>query len=100
MPLFEWDERKRAVNLAKHGVDFELAKLIFNGPTLEGPDNRGTYGERRVAAYGEANGLVPFVIYTWRGPCRRLISARKAGTHEQEIYRAHIAAAHGSQDEG
>lgn len=30
---FEWDERKREVNLAKHGVDFELAKLIFDGPT-------------------------------------------------------------------
>ncbi|GEP54652.1 hypothetical protein RSO01_18180 [Reyranella soli] len=38
MTPFEWDERKWAANLAKHGVDFELAKLIFEGPTLEGPD--------------------------------------------------------------
>jgi uncharacterized DUF497 family protein len=100
MPPFEWDERKRLTNLAKHGVDFEVARLIFNGPILEGPDNRRNYGERRVGAYGEARGLVLFVIYTWRGRRRRLISARKAGTHEQEIYRARVAAAQGRQDEG
>jgi hypothetical protein len=36
------NERKRAANLAKHGVDFELAKLIFDGPTLEGQTSDGT----------------------------------------------------------
>ena len=80
---FEWDERKRATNLTKHGVDFELAKLIFEGPTLEGPDDRRNYGERRIGAFG---------VYTWRGRRRRLISARKAGKHEQKIYASRIAA--------
>lgn len=49
---FEWDERKRAANLVKHGVDFELAKLIFEGPTLEGPDDCRDYGEPRLAPSG------------------------------------------------
>jgi uncharacterized DUF497 family protein len=29
---------------------------------------------------------VLFVVYTWRGNSRRLISARKAGSHERQIY--------------
>lgn len=100
MVPFEWDERKRAANLAKHGVDFELAKLIFEGPTLEGPDDRRNYGERRFGAFGMAKGIVLFVVYTWRGRRRRLISARKAGKHEQKIYAIRIAALSGAQEEG
>jgi len=29
---FEWDEGKRAANLAKHGIDFEDARAIWLGP--------------------------------------------------------------------
>ncbi len=28
---FEWDENKRQQNLAKHGVDFLRAALVFDG---------------------------------------------------------------------
>ena len=101
MEPFERDERKRADNLAKHGVDFdfELAKLIFDGPTLEEADDRLNYGERRFGAFGMAGGIVLFVVYTWRGERRRLISARKAGKHEQEIYATRIAALPGRPEE-
>ena len=98
MAPFEWDERKRAANLAKHGVDFELAKLIFEAPTLEGPDDRRNYGERRFGAFGMAKGIVLFVVYTWRGGRRRLISARKAGKDEQKIYASRIAALPGATE--
>lgn len=83
---FEWDEQKRAANLVKHGIDFECAKLIFEGQTLEGMDERRDYGEERIGAYGIADGELLFVVYTWRGNYRRIISARKAGTYEREIY--------------
>ncbi len=83
---FEWDEQKRAANLEKHGIDFEAARLIFDGPTVEFPDDRRDYGEPRIGAYGEVAGAVLFVVYTWRGNVRRLISARKAGSYEQEEY--------------
>ena len=33
--LFEWDESKRQTNLAKHHIDFEDAKRIFDGPVFE-----------------------------------------------------------------
>jgi len=93
--MFEWDERQRGANIAKHAVDFVRAALIFDGPIIEGPDDRRNYGEQRIGAYGEAGGDVLFVIYTWRGNKRRLISARKAGSHERERYDAEIAAARG-----
>jgi uncharacterized DUF497 family protein len=77
----------------------------FEGPTLEGPDDRRNYGERRFGALGMAKGIVVFVVYTWRDRRGRLISARKAGKHEQEIYASRIAALpsapeEGEQDEG
>jgi uncharacterized DUF497 family protein len=96
--VFEWDERRRTANLTKHGIDFERAKLIFDGPTLEGPDDRQKYGEQRIGAYGVAEGEVLFIVYTWRGSSRRLISARKAGTDERETYSARVAAG-GADDE-
>ena len=90
--MFEWDERKRRANLAKHAVDFERAALIFDGPIVEAADARRNYGEQRIGAYGKAGGDVLFVMYTWRGNNRRLISARKAGNHEREAYYTAIGA--------
>ena len=95
---FEWDEQKRLANLAKHGVDFEAAKLIFDGPTLEFPDDRRDYGEKRIGAYGEVAGAVLFVVYTQRDQTRRIISARKAGTNERQTYLARIAAGGADDD--
>lgn len=88
--MFEWDERKRTANATKHGVDFEVAKRVFGGPVIEIADLRRDYGERRIGAYGEISGEVLFVIYTWRGRRRRIISARKAGGDEAKLYRAAI----------
>jgi uncharacterized DUF497 family protein len=28
---FEWDEDKRLANLGKHGVDFGVAEILFDG---------------------------------------------------------------------
>jgi uncharacterized protein (DUF4415 family) len=81
---FEWDEQKRLANLARHGIDFAMARLIFAGPTLEFRDDRRDYGETRIGAYGEVSGVVLLVVYTRRGVSRRLISASKAGTQMNE----------------
>lgn len=97
--MFEWDEPKRLANLAKHGIDFEAAKLIFDRPTVEFPDSRRDYGEVRIGAYGEVAGAVLFVIYTQRGAVRRLISARKAGADERAYYFARRAA-QGADEQG
>ena len=44
---FEWDERKNAANIAKHGFDFVDAERIFDLPLLVDPDERNDYGEDR-----------------------------------------------------
>src|SRR3954454_15947183 len=85
---FEWDEEKREQNLAKHGIDFRRAAQIFRGRIVEEVDARRDYGERRVTCYGEIEGRVYVVIYTWRGLNRRLISARKANEREIRTYHA------------
>ena len=83
---FEWDENKRESNLSKHGIDFADAAKIFNRPVLERVDNRYDYGETRIVALGEENGIVLFVVYTWRGEVRRIISARRATKRERNKY--------------
>jgi uncharacterized DUF497 family protein len=89
---FEWDERKRKANLAKHGIDFAALAQMFQGDLLEYVDRRRDHGERRIKAIGEAGGLTVSVVYTWRGGRRRLISARKARADERKEYQAKLAA--------
>jgi uncharacterized protein len=74
-------------------VDFTRVVRIFEGPTLEAQDRR-EYGEARIGAFGETGGDVFFVVYTWRGAIRRIISARKAGSNERNLYRAAVSHSH------
>ncbi len=92
---FDWDDRKNAANVAKHGIDFADASRIFEAPVLEGIDDREDYGETRVAAVGVVEGRVLFVVYTRRGETRRIISARKANRHERQAYHRAIPAKEG-----
>ncbi len=86
MSAFEWDARKNAANLRKHGVDFEEAIGIFDGSVLEFSDDRFDYGEERVIAVGELQARLVVVVYACRGETRRIISARKANWNERENY--------------
>jgi uncharacterized protein len=52
-----WDRRKSRGNLARHGIAFEDAIRIFDGPTLEKVDDRFDYGEIRVYAISIVDGL-------------------------------------------
>ena len=84
---FEWDATKNAANIAKHGIDFEDAVRVFEGPTLLEQDERREYGEIRMIAYGVVDDRELTVIYTIRGTRRRIISARRAKKRERETYR-------------
>ena len=88
---FEWDEDKRARNLAKHGVDFIDIVSMFGGELLENIDNRRDYGETRIRCLGELDGRVFSVVYVRRDENRRIISARKANVREQRAYYARHA---------
>ena len=84
---YVWDRRKSRSNLTRHGVAFEDAVRIFDGPTLEKVDDRFDYGETRVYAIGVVNGLEVTVIYTDVSESeRRIISAWRAERHERAAY--------------
>ena len=84
---YTWDPKKNRRNIARHGIAFEDAVRIFDGPTLERVDDRFEYGEVRVYAIGLIGGVEITVIYAnvSRGE-RRIISAWKAERHEREAY--------------
>ena len=49
----EWDENKNRANIAKHGIDFEQAKAVFDDPyLLTFVDERFEYGELREISIG------------------------------------------------
>jgi uncharacterized DUF497 family protein len=86
---FEWDENKRAVNVAKHGIDFVDAVTIWNSSMLDPFAERVMEGERRVTAIGlpSTSEIIIAVVYTLRSDTIRIISARRARRNEREDYK-------------
>ena len=89
---YTWQEAKNRRNILLHGVAFEDAIRIFEGPTLEQVDDRFEYGETRIYAIGLVEGLEITVIYTDRDDDeRRIISAWRSEAHERRAYWRHVA---------
>ena len=89
MPIgFEWDNNKAASNTRDHeGVTFEQAAAAFSDPfAVEWLDEREDYGEERGVLLGMTGGQLLYVAYAERGDNIRIISARRATRHEQDIY--------------
>lgn len=81
---FEWDEQKRQTCLVKHGIDFEDAIGIFEGPMFVRRSDRD--GEERWVAVGEVEGRVVAVVYTIRSGRYRIISARRSRKNERRDF--------------
>jgi uncharacterized DUF497 family protein len=87
---FDWDAAKHERNRQERGFGFDFAALIFEGDTLEWPDDRRNYDEVRIRAIGQAEDLVLHVVFTDRGDVRRIISARLADRKERSRWRARL----------
>ena len=62
--MFEWDRAKNAANRKKHGISFEEAIEIFDGPVLSRPHD-DSRGERRERSYGLLRDAVAvYVVHT------------------------------------
>lgn len=84
---FEWDEAKNSRNMEKHGVSFETACRIFEGPVLSATDKRHDYGELRTNSIGAIAGIAFLTVtHTDRASVTRLISARPANRDERKRY--------------
>lgn len=86
---YQWDNRKAAVNLRKHSVDFADAVAVFeDDAALIAPDDEHDE-ERFVAAGQDTLGRVLVVVFTHRGDqIIRIISARRATARERREYEA------------
>ena len=88
---FEWDEAKNRANRVKHGISFEEASAIFDGPVFTAPDEREAYGEARFISIGRLSRLVVVAVaHTDREGRIRLISARRANRRETQAYYEHL----------
>ena len=83
--MFEWDERKRAINLAKHGFDFRDVPAMWEGPLMFLP-GRAVGEEERLVAIGLIQGRIVAALHVVRGGAIRLISVRRARGYEKETF--------------
>jgi hypothetical protein len=83
---FEWDDEKAKENKRKHGISFELAKLVFNDEDrVEFYDDNNSANEDRYDVIGKVSDIL-FVVYTERKDKIRIISARLATKIERRVY--------------
>src|SRR3989337_2458943 len=74
---FEWDEKKRLINIRKHGIDFADVPAIFELDTVTVIDDRFEYGEIRYQTLGLLTARVIMVVHTESETIIRIISARR-----------------------
>lgn len=85
---FEWDAKKAAANLHKHGVSFDEAVTAFGDPlSILSPDPDHSIGEERHLVLGmSGSGRLLVVAFAERPPRTRIISARLAIRRERQDY--------------
>jgi uncharacterized DUF497 family protein len=88
---FDWDDRKDASNLRKHGIDFDTASLAFDDPLHLLILDHEVDGEQRWQLIGMAADVALLVVVpTSRNDVDdelvRIISARKAEPYERRRY--------------
>jgi hypothetical protein len=87
---FTWDEEKRMNNIKKHGLDFSMAHIVFQGVTFSRLDDRFDYGENRYQTMGFLEDVV-IIAHTETSDEIRIISMRKATKNEEKRYFKHVA---------
>ena len=83
MPL-TYDPVKDRANIEKHGISLARAEDLEAAVALE--DDRKTYGEIRIRAFGYIDGKAYFLVFTRRGNDLRAISLRRARAKEIKRY--------------
>lgn len=91
---FSWDEAKSKSNEHKHGLRFEIARLVFDDPLHLTVQDRIENGQMRWQTLGLVDSLL-IVAHTWDLGDEnendgeehiRIISARRATKRERRIY--------------
>ena len=88
---FEWDARKASANVKKHSISFDEARTVFfdeNAKLIDDPDH--SLDEDRFVLLGLSSTLKIVLVchcYREQGNVIRIISARKAISHQSKQYR-------------
>ena len=82
---FEYDPVKSALNLAKHGIDFQAIQEIWEGKVIAAPSRSSS--ESRFLAIGVLAAKYWTVIITLRNEKVRIISARRSRKNEIKYYK-------------
>ncbi len=82
---FEFDPRKSAANLAKHGIDFVEAQRLWEDPDLLEIPAR-TDDEPRWLIIGRIDARLWSAVVTSRGDAIRVISVRRSRDDEVALY--------------
>ncbi len=86
---FSWDPSKAGINEQRHdGVSFNEAATVFQDAYFVVlTDDAHSYDEQRYWIIGESSQKrILLVVYTERGDCTHLISARPATRREVKVY--------------
>ncbi len=79
-----FDPEKSRANLEKHGISLARAVDLEQAVAIE--DNRRSYGETRIRAFGYIDGKPYCLVFTARGNDVRMISLRRARAKEIKRY--------------
>ena len=85
---FDWDERKAAHSLAKHGVPFTEAATVFYDPlSISFGDPDHSLDEDRYITIGmSGRGRLLIVSHADQDDMIRIISARLVTARERKLY--------------
>ena len=84
---FEWDEAKRRINLAKHGIDFFDVRRLFDGRPVV--TTRSPFSdEERFLTTGIIDVRFVTAVWTRRNGAVRIVSVRRARGAEERSHRA------------
>lgn len=84
-----WDEPKRAINLAKHGLDFASFETGFDFDTaLQATATPSASGTARLKLIGMLEGrlVVAVIVAPLGSEALSLISLRRASRNERRLY--------------
>ena len=85
---FEWDQRKAAANLRKHGIAFTDAITVFSDPLARifpDPDHSEAEERELIVGYDSVARLL-YVSFVERRGNVRIISARRATSREASTH--------------
>ena len=83
---FEFDLNKSRANLAKHGLDFRSAQLLWLDPMRLEIRARTEGEEERWALIARLLDKIWTAVWTPRGVAVRIISVRRARKEEEALY--------------